>query len=87
MPLLESQKEALLSVGVVVARAFAVVVLAAIGVRLGDSLIEKLFKEASEMRGNRLEDNRAKTLKGLLKSALRYLAFAIACITILELQA
>ena len=84
MGLLESQKEALLAVGMVVVRSFAVIVLAALGVRLGDSLIEKLFQEASEMKGAHLSDNRAKTLKSLLKSSLRYVAFAIACLTILE---
>jgi len=68
-----------------VMRAFAVIVLAALGVKLGDSVIEKLFKEAAEVRGPRLDDSRARTLKGLMKSALRYLAFAIASITILEI--
>ena len=85
MGLLESQREVLSAAGMGVMRAFAVIVLAALGVKLGDSVIEKLFKEAAEVRGPRLDDSRARTLKGLMKSALRYLAFAIASITILEI--
>ena len=85
MDLVEWLEEVWLSVGIVVIRALAVIVLAILGVKLGDSLIGKLFEEAAEMKRARLEDSRARTLKSLLRSALRYIAFAIACITILEL--
>lgn len=73
------------SLGLAAVRALTVIILTILGVRLGDSLIGKLFDDASKTNGGRMEDARAKTLRSLLKSALRYLAFAIACITILEL--
>lgn len=75
-----------LNIGGILARIVAVIILAMIAVKVGDSLINRLFlKPSKKMPGWRLEETRAKTLSSLLKSALRYTAGIVSLLTVLEL--
>jgi len=75
-----------LNIGGVLARIVAVIVLAMISVKVGDSLINRLFlKPSKKVPGWRLEETRAKTLSSLLKSALRYMAGIVSLLMVLEL--
>ncbi len=67
------------------ARIAAVLVLSYAAVKLGDSLISRVFLRAVKFRGLRSADNRAKTLAGLLKSALRYAVGTVMFLTVLDL--
>jgi len=63
----------------------AVLVLAYAVIRLGDSLIARLFQSASKAKGLHVSDSRGKTLAGLLSSALRYAMGTIVLLTVLDL--
>jgi small conductance mechanosensitive channel len=63
----------------------AVLVMAYAVLRLGDSLIARLFQSASKARGLHVSDSRGKTLAGLLSSALRYAMGTLVLITVLNL--
>ncbi|MGE5579104.1 MAG: mechanosensitive ion channel family protein [Bacillota bacterium] len=63
----------------------AVLILAYAAVRLGDSLIARLFQSASKAKGLHVSDSRGKTLAGLLSSALRYAMGTVVLLTILDL--
>lgn len=67
------------------AKVAAVTVLGYAVLRLGDSLIARLFQSAAKSRGTRVSDNRAKTLAGLLRSTLRYTIGIIVLVTVLDL--
>ncbi len=71
--------------GAVAARVFAVVVMAMVAMKLGDSLIARVFRRASGVKGASLDDKRAKTLSGILNSTVRYIIAIVAFLTVLEL--
>ncbi len=73
------------ALGGAAARILAVGIMAAIVVKLGDSLIHKIFRGTVRFRGTQMQDSRAKTLSGILKSALRYTVAIVSLITVLEL--
>ncbi|MEX0975327.1 MAG: mechanosensitive ion channel family protein [Bacillota bacterium] len=67
------------------AKIAAVLVLASVVVRLGDSLIARLLQTASKGRTLHVSDSRSKTLAGLLRSALRYTMGTVFLLTALDL--
>lgn len=69
----------------VIARIAAVCILAVAGVKIGDSLIEKLVLKPSKLPKLRMADQRARTLAGLLKSTVRYVVGIIATLMVLDL--
>jgi len=75
----------LVGVGGIAARIAAVVVLALVAVKAGDSLIDRVFFKPSKSKGWKADEPRARTLSGLLKSALRYAAGIVSFLTVLEL--
>jgi small conductance mechanosensitive channel len=60
-------------------------VLSYVVVKFGDSLISRFFQKAMKARGPRASDSRAKTLAGLLRSALRYAIGTVVLLTALDL--
>ncbi|MGI6642612.1 MAG: mechanosensitive ion channel family protein [Bacillota bacterium] len=71
--------------GGVAARILAMSIIATLAVKLGDSLIQKLFLGTARLRGGQMTDSRAKTLSGILTSALRYTVVTVWFTTALEL--
>jgi len=67
------------------ARIAAVLVLSYAVVKLGDSLIARVFQKAARTRSPRVADSRGKTLAGLLRSALRYSIGTVVLLTVLDL--
>lgn len=53
--------------------------------RLGDSLIARVFEKAAKSRGPRVSDGRTRTLIGLLRSGIRYSVGIVALLTVLGL--
>ena len=84
MKFLES--ELWLSVGSTVAKLGAILVVSYAIVRIGNSLIGRIFASPAEKsRPIAIDENRAKTLSGLLKNALRYAMGIIALFMVLDL--
>ncbi len=83
---LELQSDLLSSAGTSVLKIAVVLLIAVFAVRLGYALIEKFFRRAASKKpGARIEENRAKTLGGLLKSALRYTVLIVVLLMVLEI--
>ncbi|MGI6627582.1 MAG: mechanosensitive ion channel family protein [Bacillota bacterium] len=75
-----------LNAGTVAVRVGAVIVFGLIVVRVGNSLINRLFSHSKgRVPGLELDETRAKTLAGLLRSALRYITGIVAILMILDL--
>ncbi|MGI6164017.1 MAG: mechanosensitive ion channel family protein [Bacillota bacterium] len=75
-----------LNAGAVAARVGAVIVLALVVIRVGNSLINRLFSHPqARVPGLELDQTRAKTLAGLLRSALRYITGIVTLLMILDL--
>ncbi len=72
-------------IGKPVIQALIVIAAGIVAVRLGEALIQRIFKRTAEFTGARLQDNRAKTLAGILTSTLRYTIVAMVSFTMLEL--
>ncbi|HHY12188.1 MAG TPA: mechanosensitive ion channel family protein [Firmicutes bacterium] len=75
-----------LSTGAVVARIGAVIVMALLVVKIGNSLINKLLSEPKgKVPGLPIDEARAETLSGLLRSTLRYVTGIVALLMVLDL--
>ncbi|HON86683.1 MAG TPA: mechanosensitive ion channel family protein [Bacillota bacterium] len=80
------ESELWLSVGSTVAKLGAILVVSYAIVRIGNSLIGRIFASPAEKsRPIAIDENRAKTLSGLLKNALRYAMGIIALFMVLDL--
>lgn len=75
----------MLTFGTALAKSLAIIAMVLIGLRIGDSLIEKVFLKVPAVPGMKVDDNRKKTLLGLLKNALKYVAWTVAVLMILPL--
>ncbi|HHY75869.1 MAG TPA: mechanosensitive ion channel family protein [Firmicutes bacterium] len=62
-----------------------VVFVTGILVKIGDSLVERVFARGPRMGGPHFDESRGRTLASLLKSALRYVATTVAALTVLQL--
>lgn len=78
-------KPVLMSAGSVFAKIAAVIVLSLVAVRAGDSLIDRVFFKSSKAKTWKTDEARARTLSGLLKSALRYTVGVVSFLTVLDL--
>ncbi len=65
-------------------RILLVVILWAVALKVGDTIISRAFRKPPAVARLGADDNRTRTLSSLLKSALRYVVSGIAVITILE---
>lgn len=80
------ESELWLSVGSTVAKLGAILIVSNIIVRIGNSLIGRIFASpANKSRSMAVDESRAKTLSGLLKNALRYAMGIIALLMVLDL--
>lgn len=77
---------ALIGIVGTVVRIAIVVLVTAVLLKLGDSLINRVLANPSRFKGPGLDEARGKTLASLLKSAIRYVATAVALLTILQLM-
>lgn len=75
-----------ISAGGVIARIGAVIVMALIVIKIGNSIIRKLFSEPKgKVPGLAIDETRARTLSSLLRSTLRYVTGIVALLMILDL--
>jgi small-conductance mechanosensitive channel len=74
----------LVTFGLAAVKIIGVFIGAGILVKLGDSIIERVFETSTKV-GPHVDKERAKTLSGILKSSLRYTVSILAFLIILEL--
>lgn len=77
---------AIMGIGGTVVRAAIVIALGLFSVKVLDSFIDRLFRKSpKKLPGWRMDETRARTLSGLLKSAVRYAAGIVATLMVLDI--
>ena len=74
-----------LSIGTTAAKIAAVIIIASLVVKIGNSLIGRLMATNGRVPGMAIDESRVKTLTGLLQSTLRYVTSIVAFLMILDL--